>query len=116
MPLRKKSLVHESISRYFDGDLNAFDDLDVSQQGTEFTTSVYEHMRAIPPGDVATYGELANRAGHPRAARAVGTVCARNEVVLIVPCHRVVSSNGLGGYAYGLDLKRILLTHEGVDY
>lgn len=116
LALRKKSDIHQAVSQYFDGELNAFDTLDVYQPGTEFMDSVYEHMREISPGDVTTYGRLAARAGYPRAARAVGTVCARNQVVLFVPCHRVVASAGLGGYGYGTEIKKFLLTHEGVNY
>jgi O-6-methylguanine DNA methyltransferase len=70
-------------------------------------------MRTIPAGEVLTYGDLASRAGNPGAARAAGTACALNTVMLFVPCHRIVASNGLGGYAYGPDFKRALLRHEG---
>ncbi len=112
---RTTSVFHDAFSQYHSGNLNAFDNISVDQPVTEFTKSVYAHMREIPPGDVATYGELASRAGRRGAARAVGTACARNEIVLVVPCHRVVASQGLGGYGYGTDLKRMLLEHEGVN-
>lgn len=116
LTLRKKSDIHDAIAQYFDRELDAFDSLDVFQEGTEFIDSVYSHMCEIPPGQVATYGQLAARSGYPGAARAVGTVCAKNQVVLFVPCHRVVASTGLGGYAYGVDIKKYLLAHEGVEY
>jgi methylated-DNA-[protein]-cysteine S-methyltransferase len=70
--------------------------------------------REIARGDVVTYGRLAERAGHPGAARAVGTACARNPIPLIVPCHRVVpGSGGIGGYGGGPERKRVLLELEG---
>ena len=116
LPVRKKTDIHQAIARYFDGELSAFDVLDVHQDGTEFVDSVYAHMRAIPPGQVATYGQLAARSGYPGAARAVGTACARNQIVLFVPCHRVVASNGLGGYGPGAEIKKYLLAHEGLEY
>ena len=71
--------------------------------------------RAIPWGEVVSYGELAALAGRPGAARAAGSFCAENRFSLIVPCHRVVAANGIGGYgAAGLDLKHRLLALEGV--
>jgi methylated-DNA-[protein]-cysteine S-methyltransferase len=82
---------------------------------TEFQLAVVRHCRAIPIGGTLTYGELARAAGHPRAARAVGQVMATNRFPLIVPCHRVVGSNGsLGGYSArdGLNMKRRLLDRE----
>lgn len=82
---------------------------------TTFQRQVVAHCRQIPVGETASYLELARRAGHPRAARAVGTVMSSNRFPLIVPCHRVVGSNGgLGGYSApdGLDMKRRLLALE----
>jgi methylated-DNA-[protein]-cysteine S-methyltransferase len=78
-----------------------------------FHEKVLAAARRIPYGRTATYGELAARAGSPRAARAVGQAMARNPVPLIIPCHRVVASGGgLGGFGGGLDLKRRLLDLE----
>jgi methylated-DNA-[protein]-cysteine S-methyltransferase len=71
-------------------------------------------LRRVPSGRVVTYGELARRSGHPRAARAAGTACAQNPVPIIVPCHRVVpSSGGVGNYGGGAEIKRFLLELEG---
>jgi methylated-DNA-[protein]-cysteine S-methyltransferase len=71
--------------------------------------------RAIPWGEVVSYGELAALAGRPGAARAAGTFCAENRFSLIIPCHRVVAASGIGGYgSAGPDLKRRLLVLEGV--
>ncbi|HEY3183538.1 MAG TPA: methylated-DNA--[protein]-cysteine S-methyltransferase, partial [Gaiellaceae bacterium] len=72
-------------------------------------------LRAVPRGQVVTYGELAALAGRPRAARAAGTFCARNRFGVIVPCHRVVSAGGLGSFGdLGVDYKRRMLALEGV--
>lgn len=84
---------------------------DLSPAG-EFTCRVLDRARAIPWGAVLTYGELARRAGSPRAARAAGQVMARNPVPLVIPCHRVVAASGPGGYAGGLELKARLLSLE----
>jgi O-6-methylguanine DNA methyltransferase len=113
-PARKKSLVHDSFTQYRDGVLDSFDQISVQNANSEFNVDVYAAMREIPPGTVQTYGELAARSGYPRAARAVGTACGRNELVIVVPCHRVVASKGIGGYSYGVDVKTKLLIHEGV--
>jgi len=77
-----------------------------------FTRRVWEILRQIPFGKTITYGELAARAGSPRGARAAGAACAANQLLLVVPCHRVVASNGLGGFALGLEWKRTLLALE----
>ena len=113
--LRKSSDLHAACNQYSDGDLDAFNDFRVEQGGTEFTRAVYSHMRRIPPGSTASYGELAGMAGFVGAARAVGSVCARNKIVLVVPCHRVVAAQGIGGYEFGTSIKEKLLRHEGLD-
>jgi methylated-DNA-[protein]-cysteine S-methyltransferase len=82
---------------------------------TQFQRRVISVVRRIPPGRVATYGDVATRAGSPRAARAVGTIM-RNCRDRSVPCHRVIGAGGaLGGYGGSLQLKRELLRAEGVD-
>jgi len=81
-----------------------------------FERAVLQALRRIPPGQVRTYGEIARTLGKPSAARAVGTACARNPLPLLIPCHRVVRSDGkLGGYSLrgGVALKRQLLEAEG---
>jgi O-6-methylguanine DNA methyltransferase len=111
----RKSPVHDAFARYGDGLLDSFDDVRVQSATSEFNANVYAAMRKIAPGTSNTYGELAARSGHPGAARAVGTACGRNEIVIVIPCHRVVASKGIGGYAYGVDVKTKLLIHEGVE-
>jgi methylated-DNA-[protein]-cysteine S-methyltransferase len=113
LTLRKRSNLHTACMRYSDGELDAFEDYGVDQGDSDFTRSVYSQMRRIPPGTTQTYGELAKISGSPGAARAVGSVCARNRIVLIVPCHRVVAAQGIGGYEYGAAVKKKLLSHEG---
>jgi len=82
--------------------------------GTPFQRRVWERLRRIPRGTVATYGAIAADLGMPGAARAVGAACGANPIHLLVPCHRVVGSKGLVGYAAGLARKAWLLRHEGV--
>jgi methylated-DNA-[protein]-cysteine S-methyltransferase len=73
-------------------------------------------IRRVPWGEVVSYGELAALAGRPGAARAAGTFCAENALQLVLPCHRVVAANGIGGYGpSGVGLKRRLLTLEGLE-
>ena len=82
---------------------------------TAFQHAVVFSLRAIPRGEVVGYGELAALAGYPGAARAVGTFCARNRFAFFLPCHRVVASDGIGGYgSAGIAVKRRLLALEGV--
>ncbi|TXT55116.1 MAG: hypothetical protein BAJATHORv1_40025 [Candidatus Thorarchaeota archaeon] len=81
---------------------------------TEKQRLVYQALLEIPRGETITYGQLAERAGCPNGARFVGTCMANNRLGPIIPCHRVVASNGLGGYGPGLDKKRDLLQKEGV--
>ena len=82
---------------------------------TPFQLDFLRALRQVPYGDVVSYSELARLAGHPRAQRAAGTFCAGNRFGIVVPCHRVVASDGLGSYgSLGLDYKRRLLALEGV--
>ena len=108
-------LVHR-LQAYFEGDRVDFRDVEVDAEGwTAFQLDVLRALRDVPHGEVVSYADLARLAGHPRAQRAAGTFCARNRFPLVVPCHRVVSSNGLGSYGtLGLDYKRRLLVLEGV--
>jgi len=105
--------VSEAIRAYLGGDLQALDAVAVAQPGGPFQQQVWAVMREIPTGETWSYAELATKAGRPAASRAAGTACARNLVAPFVPCHRVVKSDGgLGGYYYGLPVKKWLLAHE----
>jgi len=90
-------------------------DLPLDLTGTRFQVRVWSALRAIPRGEVRTYGAVARAVGAPRATRAVGSACGANPVAIVVPCHRVVpASGGVGAYAYGAGRKRLLLGREGV--
>lgn len=85
-------------------------------QGTAFQEACWKALREIPPGETRTYAEIAAAAGNPKAVRAAGSANARNNVAVLIPCHRVIRTGGdLGGYAYGLDIKRELLKREGAE-
>ena len=103
------------LQRYFAGEAETFEDVAVDlDYDTAFMRRCADALRAVPRGEVVTYGELAALAGAPGAARAAGSFCARNRLGLFVPCHRVVSAGGLGSYgSLGLDYKRRLLALEG---
>lgn len=102
------------LDEYFEGRREAFE-LDVDLRGVpEFTRRVLKELARVPYGRTTTYAELAASSGAPRAARAVGTVMNRNRIPIVLPCHRVVGTNGsLTGYAGGLDVKEQLLRLEG---
>lgn len=109
--------VIRALEEYFaSGDGRGLLRLDFDSTGlTPFRVKIMEALRKVPAGETMTYGELAAAAGKPGAARAVGNVMARNPVALIVPCHRVVATKGLGGFTGGLDVKKKLLRLEGVE-
>jgi methylated-DNA-[protein]-cysteine S-methyltransferase len=106
----------ERLRAYFGGGQDSFEDVDLDlEYETPFLERCAQELRAVPRGEVVSYGELAALAGAPGAARAAGSFCARNRLGLFVPCHRVVSASGLGSYgSYGVDYKRRLLELEGV--
>jgi methylated-DNA-[protein]-cysteine S-methyltransferase len=105
--------VVDAVRAYLDGDAAALDRVEVAQPGGDFLQDAWAAMRRIPSGRTWSYAELAAEAGRPKAIRAAGSACARNMVAPFVPCHRVVRSDGtLGGYYYGLAVKRWLLAHE----
>jgi len=98
---------------YYDGDLSAIDGVAVAQEGTAMQSAGWAALREIEPGHPLTYAEFAAALGQPSAVRAAASICARNAPALFVPCHRVLRSDGsLGGFAWGLDVKRGLLARE----
>ena len=100
------------LTEYFAGERTTFD-LPLRPAGAPFQLRVWEALLRIPYGETASYGELARELGHPTAARAVGAANGRNPLAIVVPCHRVIGSNGsLTGYAGGLECKRALLDLE----
>ena len=97
------------------GSNEGFDGIPFEVSGSEFQEAVWRELVRIPRGEVVTYGELARRVGRPGAARAAGAACGANPVALIIPCHRVVGSDGgLGGYRWGAERKARILLAEGV--
>ena len=112
-PAKNPGGLSEAIRNYFNGDLTAIDNLPTKTNGTDFQRQVWQALREIPLGTTTSYGELAKRIGRPKAVRAVGLANGSNPVGVIVPCHRVIGSNGsLTGYGGGLNRKRWLLEHE----
>lgn len=112
---RQVPAVRAVLSRYFAGDCAAIDAVRVELNGTEFQKRVWQALRRIPGGSTISYAELARRIGEPAAVRAVGAANGANPIALVVPCHRVIGSDGtLTGYGGGLERKRWLLVHEGV--
>ncbi|HVU19142.1 MAG TPA: methylated-DNA--[protein]-cysteine S-methyltransferase [Rhizomicrobium sp.] len=111
---KKKAFGHaRALEKYFDGDIAAVDEIDVAFEGTPFQQKVWNALRKLPAGATASYGALAKKIGKPDAVRAVGLANGQNPISLIVPCHRVIGSNGsLTGYGGGLPRKRWLLEHE----
>lgn len=113
-PGRAPAAVRAAIDAYFAGDRRALDGVAVRTGGTEFQRQVWAALRAIPAGETRSYGQLAAAIDRPKAVRAVGLANGANPVGIIVPCHRVIGSNGtLTGYAGGIERKRWLLDHEG---
>jgi len=115
-PITKK--IVRQLACYFDDPGYQFN-LPLLKQGTVYQQKVWNAIAQIPPGQVLTYGQIARQIGS--APRAVGQACGANFYPLIIPCHRVTAANGLGGFAnqddatsYHLQIKRWLLTHEGV--
>ena len=106
-------VISDLLSDYFDGNLNALDAIKVRQPGAAFSQAAWKSMRKVKAGKTISYADLADRAGSPAAVRAAGSACAKNAIVLVIPCHRIVKTGGaLGNYAYGLNKKEWLLRFE----
>src|SRR5258705_1026409 len=100
------------LNAYFGGELENFN-LPLAPQGTPFQMEVWQGLRDIPYGQTISYGELARRIGNPKASRAVGLANGSNPIPIVIPCHRVIGSNGkLTGYGGGLPIKEKLLALE----
>jgi methylated-DNA-[protein]-cysteine S-methyltransferase len=104
------------LKEYFAGTRKTFT-LPLDQKGTNFQKSIWSALVDIPFGKTKSYGHIANAINNPKAVRAVGAANGKNPISIIVPCHRVIGSNGtLTGYAWGLERKAWLLKHEGVAF
>jgi methylated-DNA-[protein]-cysteine S-methyltransferase len=107
--------IRRAISDYFSGDLRAIDTVSVTTGGTSFQRKVWAALRTIQAGTTLSYGALARQLGHPKSVRAVGLANGANPVAIVVPCHRLIGTDGsLTGYGGGISRKRWLLIHEGV--
>ena len=103
----------EAVDAYYRGDVAAVGTVAVRQLGTSMQETGWRVLRAITPGAPLSYTEFAAALGRPSAVRAVASICARNAPALFVPCHRVLRGDGsMGGFAWGVDVKRSLLTRE----
>ena len=103
----------KQLDEYFQGKRQVFD-LPLSAQGTAFQQKVWEELQRIPYGKTISYAQLAQAVNHPKACRAAGSANGKNPIAIIIPCHRVINAGGgLGGYAYGLKVKKQLLELEG---
>jgi methylated-DNA-[protein]-cysteine S-methyltransferase len=103
-----------TMAAYFKGDIGVIDKLPVETAGTPFQTSVWRQLRKIRAGKTISYATLASRIGKPKAVRAAGLANGQNPISIVVPCHRVIGSNGsLTGYGGGIPRKKWLLEHEG---
>ena len=108
-PLRETT---RQLRAYFAGELETFD-LKLAPEGTPFQLAVWNRLCEIPYGETISYGELARRIGNPNASRAVGLANGSNPIPIVIPCHRVIGSNGkLTGYGGGLPIKEKLLALE----
>ncbi|MEK9995359.1 MAG: methylated-DNA--[protein]-cysteine S-methyltransferase, partial [Halieaceae bacterium] len=107
------SLAKQELNAYFAGDLTTFS-VPLDWQGTRFQESVWQALLAVPYGKTVTYGDVARAIGRPRSSRPVGGAVGKNPLPIIVPCHRVIGSDGsLTGFTGGLDIKIRLLELEG---
>jgi methylated-DNA-[protein]-cysteine S-methyltransferase len=102
------------LTEYFAGERTKFD-LPLASEGSEFQKKVWAELQRIPFGETASYGDIARRLGYePVISRAVGAANGANPIPILVPCHRVIGADGsLTGFAFGVDIKRALLAHEG---
>jgi len=113
-PIEKIPKISKLIDNYFEGRLDALNLIHVRQPGGQFSQKVWKVMRAIPVGMTISYAQLAKKAGSPAAFRAAGTACGNNLIAPIIPCHRIIKSDGsLGNYGYGVAIKEKLLRLEG---
>lgn len=111
--IHKKSLMQESVSSFFNGRHSTKEKIQLHLMGTTFQLKVWMALLSIPMGKTTTYQSIAEQIGHTKAYRAVGTAIGKNPISLLIPCHRVIRSDGkLGGYRWGKQIKEEILNWE----
>jgi len=110
-------VITAAVENWLDGNHQAFVKIDVAQIGTDFRQECWKAMRQIKPGQTISYSELAKQTSSPAAVRAAATACAQNLIAPLIPCHRIIKTDGsLGRYGYGEPIKQQLLVFEGVSF
>lgn len=114
LPVPAPTAIRDALDSYFEGDTNALSGIECQTNGSPFQRQVWTALRDIPAGSTMSYAKLAAYVGKPAAVRAVGLANGANPLGIVVPCHRVIGSNGkLTGYGGGVERKAWLLEHEG---
>lgn len=114
--ISKNSTIHQHLNSYFNGNIDALNQIAVNPLGTAFQQQVWQALRTINAGQTASYANIAQQINNPKGQRAVGMANGKNPIPLVIPCHRVINHNGkLGGYSGALWRKEWLLKHEGVN-
>jgi len=112
-----KGRFKNELDAYFKGDVKEFNQEIRFVGGTDFEHKVWLALREIPFGETRSYKRIAGKIGSPKAVRAVGQALKKNPLPIILPCHRVISSDGsIGGFSCGVEVKRLLLKHEGISF
>lgn len=110
--LPESHLLTEKLNQYFTG-ISQTLDFQIDPEGTAFQKNVWAELQKIPYGETRTYGEIAKILGMNKGARAIGLACGANPILFKIPCHRVISATGIGGFSAGISLKEKLLELEG---
>jgi len=116
-PDRSPQRLRDALTGYFEGDYSSLESIEWCTSGTSFQRLVWTTLTTIPPGQTLSYAALATRIGRPKAVRAVGLANGANPISVVVPCHRVIGTDGsLTGYGGGIERKQWLLSHEGAAF
>ncbi len=111
--LGSKHPYYKHVKAYFAGDMEALNGIEAKQSGTDFYHKVWAAISEVKPGKTIYYKDLAKKSGHELAVRAIGSVCGKNNLILLVPCHRIIKADGtFGNYYYGPKIREFLLAHE----
>ena len=102
------------LTEYFDGKRTKFE-LPINPDGTAFCRRVWQILTEIPFGKAFSYGQVAELTGNKQACRAIGNAVGNNPILIVIPCHRVVAKNSIGGFSAGIEIKKFLLKHENIS-